>query len=230
MSVLLALGCLSGCANSIWEETDTLAENGGVIILSPEGEEYYFAAAPDYYLDGYEIDKKIGKIINESSGKIQRVYSIKGVDGEKFVAIENVTDYVYWESGPEYYICTRAGEEFFDYEDSNVSGIAFIASGEFTDVDCLEYIEKNGIHGDDAKALVRDMYAERTEDTYYHDILGYVVYCVEDAEWFCFRVPLRYSEEYGYYLSKVATNENYGDYFCYLLSDSVVETLGIAKE
>ena len=234
-SGIVALGIMSMCTYKVWTWDSGRRENGGAVYVSPEGADYY--VCPHYETMSFELDKKIGKC-RMPSERTARIYSIKGVDADRFVAIENTKGYLPWEGGPKYLLLARSGEEdghtdfdcgewsytrTIDYTVIPVSAAVFIPYPDWLNVDDEEYLNENGIFGEEAANAMADTFSQEPYVFCRREIAGQLILRFEGYDWLTHSIQARGTKEEGYELV-------FGAHETYLLPDSTVEALGINKQ
>ena len=215
-SVLMAVS-LTGCADKVWERTDEY-ENGGGIIVSPEGVRYRHGTA-GWHIVGFKTDKKLGHLpYTANSKKGEQVCSIKGADSEKYIAVQDTTVRFSFDAMPEYSVFIRSGEDI-DYTNTDISEVAFIPIKEDTD-DYSQYVKDHGLFGDEAKAAMQGIYDNESEFAMPYEVLGNIVYRQAGLDWCYFMAFVRYSHKDGYFIIMK------GKY--YSLPENTLKALGIS--
>ena len=231
-SGVVSLCIMNMCTYKVWTWDFGRYENGGAVYVSPKGAEYY--VCPRFENMSFELDKKIGKCQDGNA----KIYSIKGVDTDRFVAKENKKVYLPWEGGPEYILLARFGEEdghtYFDcgelsftrtidYTVTPVSAAAFVPYPDSLRVDNEEYLKENGIFGEEAANVMTDTFSQEPYAFCRQEIAGQLLLKYEGYDWLTHSVQVRGTAEEGYELVCMS-------YETYLLPDSTVEALGINKQ
>ena len=212
-SVIMTVS-LTGCADKVWIETDEY-ENGGRVIVSPEGVRYHCTSIS--HVGGFKTDKKLGIIPDTYGRKDERVCSIDGADSGMYIAVQDRTERFIFDTRPEYSVFIRSGEDI-DYTSTDITEVAFMPMAGLTD-DYAEYIETNGLFGDEAKAAMQGIYDNEGEFAF-NEFIGNIVYRQEGMDWCYFLAFVRYSYEEGFF---VILNGKH-----YLLPDNTVKALGIS--
>ena len=214
--VLIAVG-LAGCTDKVWERTDEYEDGGGVIV-SPEGVHYHHGTA-GWHIVGFKTDKKLGLIpYTANSKKGNRVCSIEGADSDKYIAVQDTTERLIFDTMPEYNVHIRNGEEI-DYTSTDISEIVFIPIKEDAD-DYSQYVKDHGLFGDEAKAAIQGMYDNEGEFAMPYEVLGNIIYRQEGMDWCYFMAFVRYSHKDGYF---IIMNGKY-----YALPENTLKALGIS--
>lgn len=239
--VTLMIATLSGCSKKVWEFTNRF-ENGGIVIASQDGEEFYFGLR-DYYIAGIKKGKKLGTLSSEHMSDTSTFYSFDGDNSGKYMISfsgESIYDkyfFVGLDGGCTCYIYVKSGEEWeYDYHDPNVASAAFIPYDDIPEKKELnyeKYVDKHGIFGDNAKEVMGSILSEPLDFDAYRDViddqyivarrLGRLVFYLDGVDWFCFDAEVRYHSVYGLYIS---FDGWYGS-DCYLVSDESAVALGI---
>lgn len=213
--LVLIIISITGCADKVWEETDEF-ENGGRIIVSPEGIRYYCTSYR--HIVGFKTDKKIGLLPNyPNSKKGARVCSIKDADSDMYIAVQDIEIHVEWEIGPEYHVYIKSGEEI-DYTSTDISEVVFIPMNELVD-DYSQYIENHGLFGDEAKSAMKGAYDDEG-DFAINEYVGKIVYSLDGIDWCYFMSSVRYSYDGGFFTIMNGKG--------YLLPDNTIKALGIS--
>ena len=242
-SGVVALGIMSMCTRKVWVYTDPDGYNS--VIISPDGVKYRFWDF-DFYIVGLQSGKKAGTLLQEFKEGDKPLYYIKGADSDRYVVIKNTSSSLSMDPTYDFKIYAKADEGFeYDYRDANVSKAAFIPYGTITgnssEFDYLSYLDKNGLFGDDAKAIMSGTLTERTDEEVFSDELsewdfslrfsdkcryvGELVYSPEGVDWFAYLAIVYYNSDYGYFISipRFSAADDY------MLSDENATALGINK-
>lgn len=210
--LVFMVGCLSGCTDKVWEETDEI-ENYGRIIVSPEGVRYHGASIR--HIVGFKTEKKLG-VASDSGG---RVCSIEGADSDMYIAVQDTVKRLFFDATQGYGVCIRSGEEI-DYTSTDISEVAFIPFAQAINVsDYSQFAKENGLFGDEAKAAMQgafDSEGEFADEEY----IGELIYRPEGMDWCYLMAFVRYSYEDGFFL--IIHDKHY------LLPDNTIKALNIS--
>ncbi len=201
-------------------------------ISSPDGDIYYWYGC-DFYLDGIQPDKKVGKLL--FSDEWTDIYSVIGDDGMNYVVEFFKDTYEKYhptglDGGASCDIYVKEDCEFYDCLDTDISGISYIPPTDRGDIDYRKYVLENGISGDKAitvaEKIFTDVYYSEEETEYYRIFrqIGRLLYYPKDVKWFCFSQVIIYNPDYGYYVRIDGKEFKY-----FKIPEDIVKELGIEK-